>query len=45
MSEALNMGARDADFLFDTPAERMWEEALKRMHISPAALAPAHGIH
>ena len=35
----------DADFLFETPPEKMWEAALRRMHISPAALAPAHGIH
>ena len=35
----------DADFLFDTPAEQMWEAALRRMKVTPGALAPAHGIH
>jgi putative transcriptional regulator len=35
----------DADFLFETPPALMWEAALKRMHVTPATLAPAHGIH
>jgi len=35
----------DPDFLFETPPERMWEAALRRLHVAPEALAPAHGIH
>lgn len=35
----------DADFLFDTPAEEMWEAALRRMHVAPSSLAMAPGIH
>jgi len=35
----------DADFLFETPAEKLWEEALRRLHVAPEALAPASGIH
>lgn len=35
----------DADFLFETPPKEMWQAALKRLHVSPEALAPAPGIH
>lgn len=35
----------DADFLFETPPEQMWKEALRRMHVSPEALVPSHGVH
>jgi putative transcriptional regulator len=35
----------DLDVLFETPPDRIWETALRRMNIAPEALAPAHGIH
>ncbi len=34
-----------ADLIFDTPAESMWEVALRRLGIDPEALVPASGIH
>ena len=35
----------DADLVFDTPAEELWEAALRTLGVDPAALAPAPGIH
>lgn len=34
-----------ADFIFDTPAEKMWDASLKRLGVDPIMLAPAAGIH
>jgi putative transcriptional regulator len=34
-----------ADFLFDTPAESLWEAAVRRLGIDPEALVPASGVH
>ncbi len=35
----------DADFLFETPPERLWEASLRRLGVSPETLAAAPGIH
>jgi len=34
-----------AEFIFSTPAENMWEEALRRIGVPPETLAPASGVH
>ncbi len=34
-----------ADFVFSTPPEEMWEAALRRLHVDPASLVPAGGVH
>ena len=34
-----------ADFVFQTPAENMWEASLERLGVAPSALAPAAGVH
>jgi putative transcriptional regulator len=33
------------ELVFDTPAERMWDEALRSLGIDPASLVPASGVH
>lgn len=35
----------DRDFLFETPSEDMWELAIRRLGIEPAALALGPGVH
>lgn len=35
----------DADLVFDTPSNLMWEVAIRRLGIDPTALAMAPGIH
>ncbi|MBP1606251.1 MAG: hypothetical protein H6Q08_1625, partial [Acidobacteria bacterium] len=35
----------EADLIFDTPAERMWEEAIRRLGADPALLQVGHGVH
>lgn len=35
----------DATLLFDTPAEHMWERALRRIGADPASLQMASGVH
>jgi len=34
-----------ADLIFDTPAEEMWEAAVRRLGIEPESLVPASGVH
>jgi len=33
------------ELIFDTPPERMWEEALRSLGIEPGALVPGVGVH
>jgi putative transcriptional regulator len=33
------------DLVFDTPADEMWETALRSLGIEPATLVPARGVH
>jgi len=35
----------DRDLIFDTPAERMWEAAIRRLGADPAALQMSRGVH
>jgi putative transcriptional regulator len=35
----------DADLMFHTPAERMWETAIRRLGADPAALHVSRGVH
>ena len=35
----------DRDLLFNTPAERMWEEAIRRLGADPASLQMSRGVH
>lgn len=35
----------DADLLFQTPADRMWEQAIRRLGADPATLAMSRGVH
>jgi putative transcriptional regulator len=35
----------DADLLFHTPAERMWETAIRRLGADPNALHTSRGVH
>ena len=37
--------AATPDLVFDTPAERMWERALRSIGVDPAALVPSSGIN
>jgi putative AlgH/UPF0301 family transcriptional regulator len=34
-----------ADLIFETPAERMWETAIRRLGADPAALHISRGVH
>jgi len=34
-----------ADLIFDTPAQQLWEAAVRRLGIDPESLIPAAGIH
>jgi putative transcriptional regulator len=35
----------EADLIFDTPPDRMWEEAIRRLGADPALLQVGHGVH
>lgn len=35
----------DVDLIFDTPAERLWEAAIRRLGADPAALHGSRGVH
>jgi putative transcriptional regulator len=35
----------DLDLVFDTPAEAMWETAIRRMGADPSMLTTSHGVH
>ncbi|HTK30130.1 MAG TPA: YqgE/AlgH family protein [Vicinamibacterales bacterium] len=35
----------DADLIFGTPPERMWEAAIRRLGADPSALQMSHGVH
>ena len=35
----------DGDLIFDTPPERMWESAIRRIGADPAALQMSKGVH
>jgi putative transcriptional regulator len=35
----------DRDLIFDTPPERMWETAIRRLGADPAALQTSRGVH
>ena len=35
----------DRDLIFSTPADRMWEAAIRRLGADPAALQMSRGVH
>jgi putative transcriptional regulator len=35
----------DSDLIFQTPADRMWETAIRRLGADPAALTASRGVH
>jgi putative transcriptional regulator len=35
----------EPDLIFDTPPDRMWEEAIRRLGADPALLQVGHGVH
>ena len=35
----------DRDLVFNTPADRMWEEAIRRLGADPASLQMSRGVH
>ena len=35
----------DVDLVFETPADRLWETAIRTLGVDPAAIAPAPGVH
>lgn len=39
------MGDVHLDIVFDTPAEAMWEAAIRRLGADPSALTMGHGVH
>jgi putative transcriptional regulator len=39
------LGDVDLDIVFDTPANAMWETAIRRMGADPSALTTSHGVH
>lgn len=39
------MGDVDIDLVFDTPLDRMWETAIRRLGADPGALHTSHGVH
>lgn len=39
------MGDVDVDLVFDTPLDRMWEVAIRRLGADPGALHTSHGVH
>jgi len=34
-----------ADLIFSTPAEQMWEAAIRRLGADPSALQMSRGVH
>ena len=44
-SSAWLMSDIDRDFIFTTPADRMWEAAIRRLGADPAALQISRGVH
>lgn len=39
------MGDVDLDIVFDTPADSMWETAIRRLGADPSSLTTSHGVH
>lgn len=39
------IGDVDRELIFDTPADRMWETAIRRLGADPAALQMSRGVH
>jgi putative transcriptional regulator len=39
------MGDVDLDIVFDTPADAMWESAIRRLGADPSALTMSRGVH
>ena len=39
------LGDVDLDIVFDTPADVMWETAIRRIGADPSALTTSHGVH
>ena len=39
------IGDIDRELIFNTPAERMWEAAIRRLGADPAALQMSRGVH
>jgi putative transcriptional regulator len=39
------IGDVDRDLIFDTPADQMWETAIRRLGADPAALTMSRGVH
>jgi len=39
------IGEADQDLIFDTPAEEMWEKAIRRLGADPSALQMSRGVH
>jgi putative transcriptional regulator len=39
------MSEVDRDLIFDTPPERLWETAIRRLGADPAALQMSRGVH
>ncbi|MES1255832.1 MAG: YqgE/AlgH family protein [Acidobacteriota bacterium] len=39
------IGEVDCDLIFKTPADRMWETAIRRLGADPAALQMSRGVH
>ena len=35
----------DSNLIFDTPPERMWEAAIRRLGADPASLQTSRGVH
>jgi putative AlgH/UPF0301 family transcriptional regulator len=35
----------DGDLLFNTPPDQMWERAIRRLGVDPAALTMSRGVH
>jgi putative AlgH/UPF0301 family transcriptional regulator len=35
----------DRDLIFNTPADRLWETAIRRLGADPAALHMSRGVH
>jgi putative transcriptional regulator len=39
------IGEADRDLIFNTPPERMWETAIRRLGADPATLQMSRGVH
>jgi putative transcriptional regulator len=44
-SSAWLMSDVDRDFIFSTPAEQLWESAIRRLGADPATLQMSRGVH